>query len=126
MDPTTGPVNDDQPQPSEWSPGSPPADPPPSAQEMPAPEDPSLAWPMPPGGFATVAPPPPRPVSAAKHRTILVSVIGGVAVLVLGLIGAHQFFDQTGTTKNFFLVSPPPASVAGFVQERRGREPARV
>lgn len=52
MDPDIGPVNDDQPQ-------------------APAGEDPSLAWPMPPGGFAAAAPPPPRPVSRLRHRAIL-------------------------------------------------------
>jgi hypothetical protein len=115
MDPNTGPVNDDQPQPSEWSPESPLTDPLPSEQAIPppgqdllttppaddrtmppaddltmppqaawaapssgtspAPEDPSLAWPMPSGGFATIAPPPPRPVSKARHRAIVAAAL---------------------------------------------------
>jgi hypothetical protein len=123
MDPNTSPVGDDQPQTPEWSSASLPADPQPLEPVLLAPvgaaaigEDPALAWPMPPGGFAVTAPPP-RPTSRLRRGLILGAAIGGTAVVILGTIGLHQIFGRAGTTKSFELVSPPPATVAGFVQD---------
>ncbi len=121
MDPNTSPVNDDQPQ---WSPASPPVDPqpldpvmPPPAGAFPAQDDPSLAWPMPPGGFAAIAHPPPSPTSRMRQRLILTAAIGGTVLVILCAIGLHEIFGRVGTTKSFELVSPPPATVAGFIQD---------
>ncbi|HET7015034.1 MAG TPA: hypothetical protein VFI65_14050 [Streptosporangiaceae bacterium] len=56
-------------------------------------------------------------MSKFKHRAILIGAVGGALVLVLAVLVLHQVFSKAGTTKNFTLVSPPPASAGGFVQD---------
>jgi hypothetical protein len=122
MDPYTEPINDDQAQSPEAPPelpaeisAEPPLESPFAA--LPAPEDSSLGWPIPAGGFATTAPTVPRPVSRLKYRAVVGSVVGGVVVLVVGVTAVHQFLNKAGTTKNFALVSPPPQALSGLSQD---------
>ncbi len=87
MDPNNGEVNDDQ------------------------------SWPMPPGGFATVAPPRPRTVWRLRPWVIIRLAGLGVAVLVVLGHFLGNIYNTAGTTKSFRLVSPAPASAGGLVQD---------
>jgi len=52
-----------------------------------------------------------------RQRLILTAAIGGTVLVILCAIGLHEIFGRVGTTKSFELVSPPPATVAGFIQD---------